>query len=283
MTTVSSTEAAATPAPDLAAIKSRQQATWASGDYQMIGTQIQIVAELLIEALDVRSTERLLDVATGSGNAALAAARRGLDVTGVDYVPSLLDRARRRADAEELRIEFVEGDAEALPFPDASFDVVSSVFGSMFAPDQDKTAAELARVTRPGGRIGIVAHTPDGFIGHLFKVIGKHVPPPAGLRSPIQWGTEARLRELFDGRIADLSIEKRFYTFRDRSPEHYVKYWRTYYGPTLKAFEAVGEAGRAALEADMADLIGRFNRAEDGTMVVPSEYLEAVIVTPATD
>ncbi len=187
------------PTPDLAAIKTRQQATWSSGDYHMIGTQIQIVSELLIEALDVHSTERVLDVATGSGNAALAAARRGCDVTGVDYVPALLERARRRADAEGLPVEFVEGDAEALPFPDASFDVVSSVFGSMFAPDQEKTASELARVVKPGGRIGIVAHTPDGFIGNLFKVIAKHAPPPAGLRSPIQWGTEARLRELFNG------------------------------------------------------------------------------------
>ena len=238
MTTITSADP--TPTPDLAAIKTRQQATWSSGDYHMIGTQIQIVSELLIEALDVHSTERVLDVATGSGNAALAAARRGCDVTGVDYVPALLDRARRRAEAEGLLVEFVEGDAEALPFPDASFDVVSSVFGSMFAPDQEKTAAELARVVKPGGRIGIVAHTPDGFIGNLFKVIAKHAPPPAGLRSPIQWGTEARLRELFIGRIAELKAEKRFYTFRDRSPEHFIEYWRSFYGPTLKAFEVVG-------------------------------------------
>ena len=276
MTTPIATDAASTP--DLAAIKTRQQATWSSGDYNMIGTQIQIVSELLIEALDVHSTEKLLDVATGGGNAALAAARRGLDVTGLDYVPALLDRARRRAEADELTIEFIEGDAEALPFDDGSYDVTSSVFGAMFAPNQEQTASELARVTRSGGRIGIVAHTPDGFIGNLFKVIGKHVPPPAGLRSPIQWGTESRLRELFGDQIADLTVEKRFYTFRDRSPEHFVDYWRTYYGPTLKAFDAVGESGRGALEADMIDLIGRFNRAEDGTMVVPSEYLEAVIV-----
>jgi ubiquinone/menaquinone biosynthesis C-methylase UbiE len=267
-----------TPTPDLATIKTRQQATWASGDYHMIATQIQIVSELLIEALDVHSTERVLDVATGSGNAALAAARRGCDVVGVDYVPGLLERARRRADAEGLSIEFVEGDAEALPFEDGSFDVVSSVFGSMFAPNQEQTASELARVARPGGRIGIVAHTPDGFIGNLFKVMAKHIPPPAGLRSPIQWGTEARLRELFAGQIADITIEKRHYTFRDRSPAHYVDYWRTFYGPTLKAFESVGDTGRAALEAEIVELIGRFNRADDGTMVVPSEYLEVVIV-----
>jgi ubiquinone/menaquinone biosynthesis C-methylase UbiE len=276
--TIETSPVAATPAPDLAAIKQRQQATWSSGDYHMIGTQIQIVSELLIEALDVHSTERVLDVATGSGNAALAAARRGCAVVGSDYVPALLDRARRRADAEGLEIEFVEGDAEALPFADGSFDVVSSVFGAMFAPNQEKTASELARVARSGGRIGVVAHTPDGFIGNLFKVIGKHVPPPTGLRSPILWGTEGRLRELFGDAIAELRVEKRHYVFRDRSPEQFVEYWRRFYGPTLKAFETVGDGGREALEADIVQLIGRFNRADDGTMVVPSEYLEAVIV-----
>jgi ubiquinone/menaquinone biosynthesis C-methylase UbiE len=264
--------------PDLAAIKQRQQATWASGDYHMIGTQIVIVSELLIEALDVHSTDRLLDVATGSGNAALAAARRGCTVIGVDYVPSLLERARLRAAAEELEVAFVEGDAEALPYAGRTFDLVSSVFGAMFAPDQERTASELVRVCRVGGRIGLVAHTPEGFIGHLFKTIGKHVPPPAGLRSPIQWGTDERLRELFGDAIAELRVERRHYVFRDRSPDHFIQYWRRYYGPTMKAFEAVGEAGREALEADLLELIARFNRADDGTMVVPSEYLEAVIV-----
>jgi ubiquinone/menaquinone biosynthesis C-methylase UbiE len=270
--------AIATP-PDLAAIKQRQQATWASGDYQMIGTQIVISSELLIEALDLHSTERVLDVATGSGNAAMAAARRSAEVVGVDYVPSLLDRARLRVEAEELAVEFVDGDAESLPFADDTFDVVTSVFGAMFAPDQDRTASELARVCRPGGRIGLVAHTPEGFIGQLFKTVGSHVPPPPGLRSPIQWGTEARLRELFAGTIAELRSEKRHMVFRYRSPEAYIEYWRRYYGPTLKAFDAVGEAGREALEADLLALIARFNRAEDGTMVVPTEYLETVIVT----
>ncbi len=268
-----------TASPDLAAIKQRQQATWSSGDYHMIGTQILIVSELMIEALDVHSTERVLDVATGSGNAALAAARRGCDVVGVDYVPSLLDRARRRTEAEGLAIDFMEGDAEALPFPDGSFDVVSSVFGAMFAPDQVQTANELARVTRPGGRIGLVAHTPNGFIGQLFKTIGRHVPPPVGLCSPIHWGTVERLEELFGDSIAELRTETRFFTFRDRSPEAFVDSWRRYYGPTLKAFETVGESGSAELAADIVDLVTQFNRADDGTMVVPSEYLEAVIVT----
>jgi ubiquinone/menaquinone biosynthesis C-methylase UbiE len=264
--------------PDLAAVKQRQQATWSSGDYHMIGTQIVIVSELLIESLDLHSTERVLDVATGSGNAALAAARRGCSVVGVDYVPSLLDRARRRADADGLEVDFMYGDAEDLPFHDASFDVVSSVFGAMFAPDQQKTADELVRVTRPRGRIGLVAHTPQGFIGQLFKTNARHVPPPAGVSSPVLWGTEDRLRELFGDAIDQLFAQQRQYVFRYRSPEAFVDYWRRYYGPTLKAFETVGDAGRAALEADILDLIGRFNRADDGTMVVPNDYLEAVII-----
>ena len=267
-----------TTSPDLAAIKQRQQATWASGDYHMIGTQILIVSELLAEALDLHSTERVLDVATGSGNAALAAARRGCPVVGLDYVPALLERARLRAEAEALEVEFVEADAEALPFEDGSFDVVASVFGAMFAPNQERTAGELARVCRAGGRIGLVAHTPEGFIGQLFKTNAKHVPPPAGLRSPVQWGTEERLRELFGNAITELRAEKRHYVFRYRSPEAYLEYWRRYYGPTMKTFEAVGEAGRAALEADLLELIARFNRANDGSMIVPSEYLETVIV-----
>jgi ubiquinone/menaquinone biosynthesis C-methylase UbiE len=265
--------------PDLAAIKQRQQATWASGDYHMIGTQILLSSELLIEAFDVHPGERVLDVATGSGNAALAAARRGCSVVGLDYVPALLERARMRAVAEGVTAAFVEGDAEALPFEDGSFDVVTSVFGAMFAPDQDQTASELARVCRPRGRIGLVAHTPEGFIGNLFKTNAKHVPPPPGLRSPIQWGTEERLRELFGDRIDEIRLEKRHIIFRYPSPAAYLQYWRRYYGPTLKAFEAVGEAGRDGLEADLLDLIARFNRAEDGTMIVESEYLEAVILT----
>jgi ubiquinone/menaquinone biosynthesis C-methylase UbiE len=269
--------AIATP-PDLAAVKERQQATWASGDYHMIGTQIVVVSELLIEALDLRSTEEVLDVATGSGNAALGAARRGCDVVGVDYVPSLLERARIRAEAEELEIQFLDGDAEALPFRPASFDVVTSVFGAMFAPDQEQTARELARVTRPGGRIGLVAHTPEGFIGQLFRTNARHVPPPQGVRSPVMWGTEDRLRELFDGEIAELRTRRLHYVFRYRSPEAYLAYWRRYYGPTMKAFEAVGAAGAPELEADLLELIAGYNVADDGTMVVPSEYLEAVIV-----
>jgi len=269
---------AITMQPDLTAIKERQQATWASGDYHMIGTQILLVSEMLIEALDVHSTESVLDVATGSGNAAMAAARRGCAVVGIDYVPSLLDRARRRTEAEGLTADYIEADAEALPFADASFDVVTSVFGAMFAPDQVQTANELARVTRPGGRIGLVAHTPDGFIGQLFKTNARHVAPPPGLASPVLWGTEERLAELFADDVAEMRVEKRMFAFRYPSPTAYVEYWRTFYGPTMKTFQAVGAEGRQALEDDLLALIKRFNRADDGTMVVPSEYLEVVIV-----
>lgn len=263
---------------DLTAIKVRQQATWSSGDYHMIGTQILIVAEQLIETLDLHSTEQVLDVATGSGNAALAAARRGCTVVGIDYVPALLERARRRAEAEGLEATFFDGDVEALHFDDGSFDVVTSVFGAMFAPYHQRTADEIARVTRSGGRIGLTAHTPEGFIGQMFRTISGHVPPPAGLPSPVLWGMEAHLRELFMGKIAEMRTERRFYVFRAVSPQAFIDDWRRFYGPTLKAFEAVGEAGAPALETDLLDLISRFNRAQDGSMVVPSEYLEAVIV-----
>jgi SAM-dependent methyltransferase len=264
--------------PDLAAIKQRQQATWASGDYHRIGTTVLLASERLIEALDVHSTERVLDVATGSGNAALAAARRGCDVVGVDYVPALLEHARRRATAEVLDATFREGDAEALPFEDGTFDVVASVYGAMFAPDQERTASELARVTRPGGRIGLVAHTPEGFIGQLFRTIARHVPPAPGLRSPVLWGTEERLRDLFGDAVDALRTRKRDFTFRYRSPDDFLANWRRWYGPTLKAFEAVGPSGEAGLRDDILALVAAFNTATDGTMVVPSEYLEAVIV-----
>jgi SAM-dependent methyltransferase len=264
--------------PNLAAVKTRQQATWASGDYHAIGVRIVLVAENLIESLDLRSTERVLDVATGSGNAALAAARRGAEVTGVDYVPDLLDRARRRADAEALEVTFADGDAEALPFEDGAFDVTSSVFGAMFAPDQERTAAELARVTRPGGRIGLVAHTPEGFIGHLFRTVARHVPPPAGVASPALWGTESRLAELFGAVASGMRSRRMPMVFRFSSPMAWVDEWRELYGPVRMAFKAVGPAGEAALEVDLLDLVGRFNRSGDETMVVASEYLETVIV-----
>jgi ubiquinone/menaquinone biosynthesis C-methylase UbiE len=268
---------AAPSSPDLVAIKTRQQGVWSSGDYAIVGTTLQIVGETLCEALDVRSGQKVLDVAAGNGNASLAAARRWCKVTSTDYVPALLERGQARAAAEGLAIDFREADAEALPFADESFDVVMSTFGVMFTPDQDRAASEMLRVCRPGGKIGLANWTPDGFIGQLFKTIGKHVPPPAGLRSPALWGTRSRTAELFQQQASSIESAQRQFVFRYRSPAHWLEVFRTYYGPTHKAFASLQPAEQAALERDLLDLIAQFNRAEDGSMVVPSEYLEIVI------
>jgi len=262
---------------DLKALKLRQQAAWSSGDYALIGTTLQIVGEQLCEALDVRSGQKVLDVAAGNGNVSLAAARCYCDVVATDYVPALLDRARERAAAERLDIEFREADAEALPFADNSFDMVVSTFGVMFTPDQARAAAEMMRVCKRGGKIGLANWTPEGFIGQVFKTIGKYVPPAPGAKSPALWGTRARLEELF-GANAAISAAQRNYVFRYRSPEHFLEVFKTYYGPVLKTFGALQPDGQAALKQDLLALIGRFNRADDGTMAVPSEYLEIVIV-----
>jgi ubiquinone/menaquinone biosynthesis C-methylase UbiE len=267
-----------TPAPDLGAIKGRQQQTWASGDFAAVATTLPIVSELLCEAVDLHAGERVLDVATGSGNTAIAAARRFCDVAGVDYVPALLERARERATAERLTIEFRDGDAEAIPYADAAFDVVLSTYGSMFAPDQEQAARELLRVCRPGGRIGMANWTPEGFIGEMFRTTGRHVPSPAGLKPPVLWGDEPRLRELFGEGIASLTLTRRMYTFRYRSTEHWLDYFRTYYGPTLKTFEALDAGGQQRLAADLLDLARHHNRATDGTLAVPAEYAEVVAV-----
>lgn len=265
-------------APDFAAIKTRQQATWSSGDYAVIGTTLQIIGESLCEALDLRANQRVLDVAAGNGNVSLAAARRFADVTASDYVPALLERAKERAFADRLPITFEVADAENLPFPDGSFDVVASSLGAMFTPDHARTASEMLRVCRSGGKIGLASWTPDGFIGELFKTIGRHVPPPAGLKSPALWGTRSHLIELFGPASADIAVQTREFTFRYRSPEHWIEVFRTKYGPVLKAFDALDAAGKASLAADLEALIARFNRATDGTMVAPAVYLEAVIV-----
>jgi ubiquinone/menaquinone biosynthesis C-methylase UbiE len=264
------------PTPDLAALKSRQQVAWASGDYSVIGARLQIVGESLCEALDLRSGEKVLDIAAGNGNATLAAARRWAEVTSTDYVPELLERGRERAMANGLAVEFQQADAEALPFKDASFDVVVSTFGVMFTPDQDKAAKEMLRVCRPGGRIGMANWTPESFIGQVFKTIGKHIPPMPRVMSPALWGTKARLEEMF-GSKASIEATSRIYNFRYRSPAHWLEVFRTWYGPVHKAFEALPQPGKAALEEDFLALIARFNRAKDGTMVVPAEYLEVVI------
>ncbi len=260
--------------PDFATIKQRQQAVWATGDYAVIGTTLQIVGERLCEAVDLRSGERVLDVCAGNGNATLAAARRFAHVTSTDYVPALLERAQERAHAERLAITFEVADAEALPFADDGFDVVLSTFGVMFTPDQERAAAELVRVARPGGRIGLANWTPDSFIGQLFKLIGKHVPPPAGLRSPALWGTAERLAELLPGCRIDTT--RCVFNFRYLSATHWIEVFRTYYGPTNRAFAALDEAGRAALEADLTDLLERSNVAGEQALVVPSTYLEVV-------
>lgn len=263
--------------PDFAAIKQRQQATWASGDFAIVGTTLQIVGESLAEAADVRAGERVLDVAAGNGNATLAAARRFAEVVSTDYVPALLDKGRERARAEHLDVRFEVADAESLPFRDSSFDVVLSTFGAMFTPEHRRAAGEMMRVLRSGGRLGMANWTPEGFIGRLFKVIGKHVPPPAGLQSPALWGTEAHLRELFGQSAAGLRIERRLFNFRYRSAAHWLQVFRDYYGPTHKAFGALDAGGQAALAHDITALLNEMNVAGPDSLVVPGEYLEIVV------
>ncbi len=262
---------------DFTAVKARQQIAWSTGDYAIVGTTLQIVGENLCEALDLRSGAVVLDVAAGNGNATLAAARRWCDVTSTDYVASLLGSGRRRAEAEGHVIKFQEADAENLPFPDASFDAVLSTFGVMFTPNQDQAARELARVCRPGGKIGLANWTPESFIGQLFKIIGKYVPPPAGLKPPSLWGTRARLDELFGASASQIRCSERAFNFRYRSPMHLVEVLRTYYGPINKAFAAVPVEQHAAFTRDVLDLAEQRNRSQDRTLVLPSEYLEVVI------
>jgi SAM-dependent methyltransferase len=266
---------------DIATVKQRQQANWASGDNAPVGTRLLLTAELLCEAVDLRAGERVLDVACGHGNAALAASRRFCQVTGIDYVPALLDRARQRAQAEGLEATFQEGDAEDLPFPDASFDVVLSACGAMFAPDQEQTASELLRVCRPGGRIGMVNWTPDSYVGELFQAIGRHLPPPPGVRPPVLWGSEERLHELF-GPGVSISAPRRSFLWRFPSAEHQVEFFASFYGPTVKTLAALEGDRAAVLRADMLAAARRFDVSEDGdTLVLRMDYLEAVIHKPA--
>jgi SAM-dependent methyltransferase len=271
------TPAPVVPGPDFAAVKQRQQATWAGGDYAVVGTTLQIVGETLAEAADVRGGERVLDVAAGNGNASLAAARRFAEVTSTDYVPALLDKAAARAAAEGLEMAFQVADVEDLPFADQSFDVVLSTFGAMFAPDHQRTADEMLRVLRPGGRLGMTNWTPESFIGQLFKLIGRHVPPPAGLQSPAAWGTESHCVALFGKRAAAMRCERRHFNFRYRSAAHFVQVFRDYYGPTQKAFAALPPVGQAALEADLLALLARLDTSGGSSLVVPSEYLEVIV------
>jgi ubiquinone/menaquinone biosynthesis C-methylase UbiE len=268
---------ATTATSDLAALKIRQQAAWSSGNYAVVGTTLQIVGEELCEALDLRAGSEVLDVAAGNGMVSLAAARRWCDVTSTDYVPALLESAQARASAEGLSIHFMEADAENLPFGNAAFDVVVSTFGVMFTPNQVQAANELKRVCKSGGKIGLANWTPEGFIGQVFKTLGKYLPPPPGVKSPALWGTRARLDEMFGTEASSIKAEPRLFNFRYRAPEHFLEVFKTFYGPVLKAFAALDAATQQNLRNDLHALIVRMNRAGDGTMVVPSEYLEVVI------
>jgi ubiquinone/menaquinone biosynthesis C-methylase UbiE len=264
--------------PDLEAIKAKQRATWGSGDFGIIGTTLQIVGESLCETVDLRSGSKVLDVAAGNGNCTLAAARRWCDVTSTDYVPALLEQGRRRAEAERFDVRFQEADAEALPFADGTFDVVLSSFGVMFTPNHERAASELLRVTRSGGRIGLANWTPAGFIGRMFPIIGRYVPPPAGVTPPSRWGVKDHLDKLFGASASDIGVTPKTFVFRYRSAEHWVDVFRNWYGPVYKAFAALPAEGQRALEDDLLVLIEEFNRSGDSTMVVPAEYVEVVVV-----
>lgn len=270
-------KATAAAAPDFTAIKQRQQATWASGDFAVIGTTLQIVGESLAEAADIRAGERVLDVAAGNGNATLAAAHRFAQVTSTDYVPALLEKGRARAAAEGLAIDFRVADAEELPFAEASFDAVLSTFGAMFTPDHARPAREMLRVVRRGGRIGLANWTPEGFLGALFKVIGAYVPPPAGLKSPMLWGTEPHIVELFGPQAADIRTVRKHFNFRYRSAAHWIQVFRDYYGPVHKAFAALDASRQDALTTDLTALLDKWNIAGPGSLVIPGEYLEIVV------
>jgi SAM-dependent methyltransferase len=265
-------------APDYPAIKSRQRQTWGSGDYQIIAALIVSISERLCDTIDLRAGERVLDVATGSGNTAIAAARRLCAVTGIDYVSALLERGRTRAATEELEATFDEGDAEALPVADASYDVVLSTLGSMFAPNQEQAAQELLRVCRPGGRIGLASWTPEGWIGELLRTVGRYTPPPAGLRPATRWGTEDGIRELLGDGVTELRTLRQFFVWHFTSAHQCLDLFRRFYGPVLKAFAALDDAGRDALARDFVELVGRFDRSDGDTLVVPAEYLEVVAI-----
>ncbi|MCU7930246.1 MAG: class I SAM-dependent methyltransferase [Candidatus Thiodiazotropha sp. (ex Codakia rugifera)] len=266
-----------TETPDYTAIKAKQQATWGSGDYGRIGVTLQISGEVLCESMDIHSGQSVLDIAGGNGNAALAAARRFCKVISTDYVPALLEQSRARAEVEGLAIDYQEADAENLPFMDNSFDNVISTFGVMFTPNQAKAASELIRVCKPGGKIGLANWTPDSFIGQLFKTVGRYVPPPVGVSSPVLWGTEDFMKSHFGMRVRSVNCMTRQFNFRYHSPQHWLDIFSTYYGPTLKAFDVLDEMAGQSLREDILCLIHEHNRATDGAMVVPSDYLEIVM------
>jgi ubiquinone/menaquinone biosynthesis C-methylase UbiE len=264
-------------AEDLSGVKTRQQAMWGAGDFAVIGSTLQIVGESICEAVDLRAGERVLDVAAGNGNATLAAARRFGRVTSTDYVPALLERGRRRAEAEGLSVTFEVADAESLPYADGQFDVVLSTFGVMFAPNHQRAACELRRVCRPGGRIGLASWTPTGFIGRLFRTVGAHVPPIPGVASPALWGKTDHLETLFAGAASIMSNVRNF-AFRYESAEHFVDQFRRYYGPVHTAFAALDTERQAALARDLVALLRQSDEGGRAGLVVPGEYLETVVV-----
>jgi len=263
---------------DLTAVKTRQQQIWATGDFAMIGWNTVFPGERLCEAVDVRAGQSVLDVATGSGNAALAAARRNCDAVGIDYVPALIDRARERAAAERLPARFEIGDCEEIPFPDASFDVVLSIYGSMFAPRQERAAQELLRVCRSGGKIGMGNWTPEGFWGQAFGLQARYVPPPAGLRAPTEWGTEVRLRELFGDAVRSLDIAQRSALFRYRNNQHWIEVFSTYFGPIMATLATLSEERRQSYLRELDGILTRFNRSGDSTLLLSADYLEVVMI-----
>jgi SAM-dependent methyltransferase len=267
----------ATAQPDLNAIRARQQKTWASGDFAVVASRIVLASEHLADVMDLHAGWRVLDVACGSGNATLAAARSGTHAVGVDYVPALLEDGRARAAAEGLDVEFRAAAAETLPFDDSSFDAALTVFGTMFAADHQRAADEIVRVVRPGGTVGLASWRPTGFIGDMFRVITSYVPAPAGIASPMLWGTEEYLNDLFGSSVAAIASAERVCTFRFVSPEEFVGFFRRWYGPTLKAFEALDETAQGGLAGDLADLAARWNRHTSGSIAVPSTYLETVL------
>lgn len=263
--------------PDFSAVTQVQQGIWSKGDFSVIANLVYFPSERLAETLRILPGEHVLDVASGSGNAAIAAARRSWgNVISSDYVPALLERGRERAAAERLGVEFVEADAQDLPFDDASFDVVTSIFGAMFAPDQQRTADELLRVVKPGGRIGMGNWTPDGAVGEMFGTISKHAPPPPGVPSPLLWGTEEHVRELFGERISDLRTERRVSRQGFLSADHYIETFRRYFGPTETAYERVGSEGEQALTEDLRAMLEEANTGGERAMVLEAEYLELV-------